>query len=219
MPKENRFAGLGEAMQSEPSNDDSERRDEAEQQDEAEQDADGTEVDSTSADAVSMADENQGSEDRETKSSGENDDDAATSERPVAEATPEAEVGAEAGADEKENEGGGTGDEEDGTSDEEEGTGDRRDGAGDESKVEDGENGPAFEFEATTAKSIYVREETLERLDDAEFEVESVLRREHDIRDLTGREFHDALIHVAATYVDEIADVVVERREERESLD
>lgn len=66
--------------------------------------------------------------------------------------------------------------------------------------------GPAFEFDATTAKSIYVRDETLELLEDTEFEVESILRREYDIRDLTGREFHDAVIHVINEHVHEVAD-------------
>ncbi|MFC7205418.1 hypothetical protein ACFQJC_18050 [Haloferax namakaokahaiae] len=74
--------------------------------------------------------------------------------------------------------------------------------------------GPAFEFEATTAKSIYVRRATLDQLDDAEFEVESLLRREHDIRNLTGREFHDALVRVATEYPDEIVGAILETRNE-----
>lgn len=65
--------------------------------------------------------------------------------------------------------------------------------------------GPAFAFDETTAKSIYARPETLTLLEDIEFEVETVLRREHDVRDLTGREFHDAAVHVLAEHVDEIA--------------
>ncbi|SFR67665.1 hypothetical protein [Halogeometricum limi] len=73
--------------------------------------------------------------------------------------------------------------------------------------------GPAFEFEETTAKSVYVRPETLSVLDDAEFEVESVLRRDHDVRDLTGREFHDALVRVAAAHPEAVAELVLEARE------
>jgi len=73
--------------------------------------------------------------------------------------------------------------------------------------------GPAFEFDATTAKSIYVRPETLDLLEDAEFEVESLLRREHGIRDVTGREFHDAAVHVLAEHADEIVDRILEERE------
>ncbi|RDI69600.1 hypothetical protein [Halopelagius longus] len=76
--------------------------------------------------------------------------------------------------------------------------------------------GPAFEFEDTTAKSMYVRPETVAVLDDAEFEVESHLRREHDVRDLTGREFHDALVRVAAEYPEEVADAILDAREETE---
>ncbi|MFC6823413.1 hypothetical protein [Halopelagius fulvigenes] len=74
--------------------------------------------------------------------------------------------------------------------------------------------GPAFEFEDTTAKSMYVRPETVAVLDDAEFEVESHLRREHEVRNLTGREFHDALVRVAAKYPEEVADAILDAREE-----
>lgn len=84
----------------------------------------------------------------------------------------------------------------------------------DDSSEETG--GPAFEFEDTTAKSMYVRPETVAVLDDAEFEVESHLRREHDVRDLTGRELHDALVRVAAEYPEEVADAVLDAREETE---
>lgn len=78
------------------------------------------------------------------------------------------------------------------------------------------EAGPAFEFEDTTAKSIYVREPTLAVLEDTEFEVESALRREHGLRDMTGREFHDAAVRVLAEHIDEVVDAVLEARDERE---
>lgn len=74
--------------------------------------------------------------------------------------------------------------------------------------------GPAFEFEDTTAKSVYVRSETLSVMDDAEFEVESLLRREHDVRDVTGREFHDALVRVAADHPEEVAEVILSARDD-----
>lgn len=67
------------------------------------------------------------------------------------------------------------------------------------------EGGPAFAFDETSAKSLYVRDGTLERFEDTEFEVEAALRADHEIRDLTSREFHDALVHVASEHVDEIA--------------
>ncbi|WP_435115196.1 hypothetical protein [Halolamina sp. C58] len=79
---------------------------------------------------------------------------------------------------------------------------------------EEADAGPAFEFDATTAKSIYVRPETLEVLEDAEFEVESLLRREHGIRDVTGREFHDAAVRVLAEHADEIVERILEEREQ-----
>lgn len=88
-----------------------------------------------------------------------------------------------------------------------------------ESETEDGDadeqpaGGPAFEFDATTAKSIYVRPDTLEALEDAEFEVEMLLRREHDIRDVTGREFHDAAVQVVAEHAEEVVEQVLDERD------
>lgn len=82
------------------------------------------------------------------------------------------------------------------------------DAAGEESD----EAGPAFEFDGTTAKSIYVRPETLELLEDTEFEVEMLLRREHKIRDPTGREFHDAAVRVLAEHTDEIVERILAAR-------
>jgi hypothetical protein len=73
--------------------------------------------------------------------------------------------------------------------------------------------GPAFAFDETSPKSLYVRAGTLEVFEDTEFEVESVLRRDHGLRDLTSREFHDALVHVAAEHVDEIAARIETERE------
>ena len=99
-----------------------------------------------------------------------------------------------------------------GLSDADDGADDEPDEQGDETETEDG--GPAFEFEATSAKSIYVRPETLELLEDAEFEVESALRREHGVRDVTGREFHDAAVRVLADHADEIVDHILEEREQ-----
>lgn len=76
------------------------------------------------------------------------------------------------------------------------------------------ESRPAFAFDETQAKSLYVRPETVALLEDAEFEVESVLRREHGIRDLTGREFHDALVRAVAANPEAVAEFVVDAREE-----
>lgn len=79
--------------------------------------------------------------------------------------------------------------------------------------------GPAFEFDATTAKSIYVRPETLELLEDTEFEAEMVLRREHGVRDPTGREFHDAAVRVLAEHTDEIVEQILTARGDPEQED
>lgn len=77
------------------------------------------------------------------------------------------------------------------------------------------EGGPAFSFEVTTQTSIYPRSETADdTLDDVEFEVEGILRQDHDIRDLAGRELHDAMIRLAADHPDEVAELIVELRDD-----
>jgi hypothetical protein len=84
----------------------------------------------------------------------------------------------------------------------------------DELPEDEESGGPAFGFDATTPKSIYVREETLELFEDAEFEVESILRQEYDVRNVTGREFHDAMVHVLTEHVDEVAARIHDVRED-----
>lgn len=73
--------------------------------------------------------------------------------------------------------------------------------------------GPAFSFDETTAKSIYVRGETLDILEDTELEVELRLRQESDIRDVTGREVMDAVLRVAAANPNAIADQIIAERD------
>jgi len=80
------------------------------------------------------------------------------------------------------------------------------DGGEEPSEEERSKGEPAFGFDATTPKSIYIRQDTLELLEDAEFGVESVLRQEYDIRNITGREFHDAMVHILTEHIDEVAE-------------
>ena len=75
------------------------------------------------------------------------------------------------------------------------------------------EGGPAFSFDETTAKSIYVREETLDVLEDTELEIELLLRQEHDIRDITGREVMDAVLRVAAKDPDAVVNQIIAERD------
>lgn len=102
--------------------------------------------------------------------------------------------------------------------DENDETGETRDAAGDDTDVDAAEKDPveipAFAFEEASPKSIYVRDETLALLEDAEFEVEAALRRDREIRNVTGREFHDAAVRVLAEHAEEIAEEVVRLREE-----
>ncbi|WP_396613362.1 hypothetical protein ACH9L7_17175 (plasmid) [Haloferax sp. S1W] len=166
MPKENRFAGLGEAIEDEGE----------EVATDSEQETDET----PTAEPSKNADEKPGKETNEGVDEGADNE---ATEESASSASNSSDSKSVTSEDSKDN------------------------GASDD-------GGPAFEFEATTAKSVYVRQKTLDLMDDAEFEVESHLRREHGIRDLTGREFHDALIRVAAEYPEEIVDVILETRDD-----
>ena len=78
---------------------------------------------------------------------------------------------------------------------------------------EDGDKGgPAFAFDETVQESVYIREETAQQIDDAKFEVEALLRREHDIRDLAGREFQDALLRIGASDPEALVEQIVNER-------
>lgn len=73
---------------------------------------------------------------------------------------------------------------------------------------------PAFPFDATTPHSIYVRGDTLAAVDDVEALVDARLRTERDIRNLTTREFYEAVLQVAIEHPDSIIERVVANRTE-----
>jgi hypothetical protein len=191
MPDENRFAGLGDAIVGDESDD--------ETGDESEPVEEPTDVDRESTDGDSTDQESTG---------GESVDDETTDEPSADDETAGEEGSTESTADHAE-----AGDAES----TEEPSASAQSDAAETTTDADGAaapaDGPAFEFEDTTAKSIYVRPDTLSVMDDAEFEVESLLRREREIRDVTGREFHDALVRVAAAYPEEVVEKIVETRE------
>ncbi|UHQ95355.1 hypothetical protein [Haloterrigena alkaliphila] len=72
----------------------------------------------------------------------------------------------------------------------------------------------AFPFDATEKKTVYVRPETLDELEDARALVDAQLRTDHDVRDLTGREFYDAVFRFAASDTAGLIDEILEAREE-----
>lgn len=72
----------------------------------------------------------------------------------------------------------------------------------------------AFPFDATEKKTVYVRSETLDELEDARALVDAQLRTEHDVRDLTGREFYDAAFRLAAADTDGLIEAVLEARDD-----
>ena len=91
------------------------------------------------------------------------------------------------------------------------------DAPGDEDATREAESPdetPAFPFEDTVQKSVYVRPETFEELEDAEALVDAQLRTDHAIRDLTRREFFDAVFREAAEDTDALVERVRRMREE-----
>lgn len=109
----------------------------------------------------------------------------------------------DAPAPESESGGGSSGSESDSSAE----TGDVDDDAGDDDPT-------AFPFDATEKKTVYVRPETLADLDDARALVDAQLRTDHDVRDLTGREFYDAVFRLAAADTEGVIDEILEAREE-----
>lgn len=71
----------------------------------------------------------------------------------------------------------------------------------------------AFSFDATVQKSIYVRPEAYEQLEDAEALVNARLRTEHELKNMARREFFDAALRVAADHEDELIDMILDERE------
>jgi hypothetical protein len=72
----------------------------------------------------------------------------------------------------------------------------------------------AFPFDATEKKTVYVRPETVAEVEDARALVDAQLRTDHDVRDLTGREFYDAVFRLAAADTDGLIEELLEAREE-----
>lgn len=72
----------------------------------------------------------------------------------------------------------------------------------------------AFPFDATKKKTVYVRPETLDELEDARALVDAQLRTQHDVRNLTGREFYDAVFRYAAADTDGLIEEILEARDE-----
>ncbi|WP_137291611.1 hypothetical protein [Natronorubrum halophilum] len=87
-------------------------------------------------------------------------------------------------------------------------------GAGSDSEPSEPDDPTAFPFDAAEKKTVYVRSETLDELEDARALVDAQLRTEHDVRDLTGREFYDAAFRLAASDTDGLIDEVLEARDD-----
>jgi len=77
----------------------------------------------------------------------------------------------------------------------------------------DADDPTAFPFDATKKKTVYVRPETLEEVEDARALVDAQLRTQHDVRNLTGREFYDAALRLAAADTDGLIEAVLDARD------
>lgn len=75
---------------------------------------------------------------------------------------------------------------------------------------------PAFEFEETAQQTIYVRPSSLRELEDLEALVDARLRTDHEVRNLTGSEFYDAVVRVAANHEEELLAAVLSARADGE---
>lgn len=78
---------------------------------------------------------------------------------------------------------------------------------------QDEAGGPAFAFGATTQRPLYAREDAWEAFDDVLLDVEVALR-EHDIRDATKSEMHDAALRVLADEAEAVAEQIAAARDE-----
>lgn len=194
MPEENRFAGLSEAVED----------DEDESSDEETADEESAVDDTTEGDGVELESVHHGGDDTDTDTEADigtdldpDADPGPAPGTPPAESDddPEPEPGPEPGAE---------------TDDLE----------CDPERVEDGDatdddgDPTAFPFDATEKKTVYVRSETLADVEDARALVDAKLRTDHDVRDLTGREFYDAVFRLAASDTDAVLEAVLEAREE-----
>ncbi|MDQ2052725.1 hypothetical protein RBH26_19975 [Natronolimnohabitans sp. A-GB9] len=83
-----------------------------------------------------------------------------------------------------------------------------------DSESTDPDDPTAFPFDATEKKTVYVRPETLADLEDAQALVDAQLRTDHDVRDLTGREFYDAVFQLAADDTDGLIEAILEARDD-----
>ncbi len=70
----------------------------------------------------------------------------------------------------------------------------------------------AFPFDDATKKTVYVRPKTVDDLEDAQALVDAQLRTDHDVRNLTGREFYDAAFRLAASDTEGLIDEILDAR-------
>lgn len=71
---------------------------------------------------------------------------------------------------------------------------------------------PGFPFSEASQEQVYPRTSTWDELQDVlDFEVKRELR-DRGVKDVTGRELHDALLQVAMAHQDELVETIVEER-------
>jgi len=73
---------------------------------------------------------------------------------------------------------------------------------------------PAFEFDQSSMQdNVYVRESTQDAWGDAkQFDVERILKQDHGVRNVQGRELDDAMVRLAADHPELVAAYVMDAR-------
>ncbi|REA02693.1 hypothetical protein DEQ92_12975 [Haloferax sp. Atlit-6N] len=72
---------------------------------------------------------------------------------------------------------------------------------------------PAFEFDETVHKALYVLESVADEFDDIiTYDVERELTRDHGLKGVTKSELHNAALDVATEHPEEIVERVLEQR-------
>jgi hypothetical protein len=73
------------------------------------------------------------------------------------------------------------------------------------------EDGPPFDFDQTHQRPLYPHKDSWEEWEDAKFQAEGILRK-HEVRNVQGREFDDALIQMGIENPEMLAEIVLEAR-------
>jgi hypothetical protein len=88
-------------------------------------------------------------------------------------------------------------------------------GSNPSTETQDWKRRPGFRYDAATQQAIYPHSETWDEYEDwQQYELGLELERERDHEDVAKREYHDAVLKVAMNHLDEVVELVEQRRQE-----